>query len=306
MTEEMKETEKQFEKMQKEQASKWDLYHELKEREGELTQERENRLGQIENDVQEAKKRVVDTDKSARQAQSTLQTLTLELDGLKTEVLTAEESVDSSKRALEAANTEEDNMQMKVGEVKASYDDAKTALDNFENRLVEVSSQLAELKHVKSSLKKKADDCTLQAKKISVTISRIQKERASAEKLVADLLKNNIWIESERSAFGVEGGDYDFTATDPSEMSKQLQSLRSEQEALSKKINKKVMGMIEKAEGEYTELLRKRKVVENDKKKIKSVIEELDVKKKSELERTWKKVNKDFGSIFSTILPGAS
>lgn len=62
--------------------------------------------------------------------------------------------------------------------------------------------------------------------------------------------------------------------------------------------------MIEKAEGEYTELLRKRKVVENDKKKIQEVIENLDVKKKIELERTWKKVNKDFGSIFSTLLPG--
>jgi structural maintenance of chromosome 2 len=67
-----------------------------------------------------------------------------------------------------------------------------------------------------------------------------------------------------------------------------------------------VMGMIEKAEGEYTELLRKRKVVENDKKKIQNVISELDVKKKSELQRTWVKVNKDFGSVFSTLLPGAS
>jgi structural maintenance of chromosome 2 len=66
------------------------------------------------------------------------------------------------------------------------------------------------------------------------------------------------------------------------------------------------MGMIEKAEGEYTELLRKRKVVENDKKKIETVIENLDVKKKVELERTWRKVNKDFGSIFSTLLPGTS
>lgn len=64
--------------------------------------------------------------------------------------------------------------------------------------------------------------------------------------------------------------------------------------------------MIEKAEGEYTELLRKRKVVENDKKKIQTVIENLDAKKKIELERTWKKVNKDFGSIFSTLLPGTS
>ncbi len=53
--------------------------------------------------------------------------------------------------------------------------------------------------------------------------------------------------------------------------------------------------MIEIAEGEYTQLLQKQKVVENDKKKIKSVIEELDNKKKTELERTWKKVNKDVG-----------
>lgn len=74
----------------------------------------------------------------------------------------------------------------------------------------------------------------------------------------------------------------------------------------AKKINKKVMGMIEKAEGEYTELLRKRKVVENDKKKIETVIENLDAKKKVELQRTWRKVNKDFGSIFSTLLPGTS
>jgi structural maintenance of chromosome 2 len=66
------------------------------------------------------------------------------------------------------------------------------------------------------------------------------------------------------------------------------------------------MGMIEKAEGEYTELLGKRKVVTNDKKKIQAVFEELDIKKKSELERTWVKVNRDFGSIFSTLLPGAS
>jgi structural maintenance of chromosome 2 len=66
------------------------------------------------------------------------------------------------------------------------------------------------------------------------------------------------------------------------------------------------MGMIEKSEGEFTELQLKRKVVENDKKKIQAVIQELDIKKKIELERTWVKVNRDFGSIFSTLLPGAS
>ena len=78
------------------------------------------------------------------------------------------------------------------------------------------------------------------------------------------------------------------------------------QEKLSKKINKKVMALIEKAEAENTKLLRKRGVILNDKRKIEDVIAELDVKKTQALESTWVKVNKDFGSIFSTLLPGTT
>ena len=36
------------------------------------------------------------------------------------------------------------------------------------------------------------------------------------------------------------------------------------------------------------------------------VISELDEKKREALEKTWLKVNQDFGSIFSTLLPGTS
>ena len=42
----------------------------------------------------------------------------------------------------------------------------------------------------------------------------------------------------------------------------------------------------------------------NDKMKIEAVIEELDKKKALALETTWIKVNKDFGSIFTMLLPG--
>lgn len=41
-----------------------------------------------------------------------------------------------------------------------------------------------------------------------------------------------------------------------------------------------------------------------DKAKIEAVIEELDVKKSLALQTTWIKVNRDFGSIFSMLLPG--
>lgn len=66
------------------------------------------------------------------------------------------------------------------------------------------------------------------------------------------------------------------------------------------------MGMIEKAESEYLDLSKKREVILNDKAKIEAVIEELDVKKAQALQTTWIKVNRDFGSIFSTLLPGTT
>jgi structural maintenance of chromosome 2 len=45
-------------------------------------------------------------------------------------------------------------------------------------------------------------------------------------------------------------------------------------------------------------------IIINDKAKIESVIEELDVKKSQALQTTWIRVNRDFGSIFSMLLPG--
>jgi structural maintenance of chromosome 2 len=73
---------------------------------------------------------------------------------------------------------------------------------------------------------------------------------------------------------------------------------------LEKRVNKKVMAMFEKAEDEYNALISKKNTIENDKSKITKVIEELDEKKKETLKVTWVKVNQDFGSIFSTLLPG--
>ncbi|KAK1554657.1 hypothetical protein Q3G72_015388 [Acer saccharum] len=69
-------------------------------------------------------------------------------------------------------------------------------------------------------------------------------------------------------------------------------------------VNKKVMTMFEKAEDEYNDLMSKKSIIENDKSKIKKVIEELDEKKKETLKVTLVKVNRDFGSIFSTLLLG--
>lgn len=72
------------------------------------------------------------------------------------------------------------------------------------------------------------------------------------------------------------------------------------------KVNPKAMTMYEKVEADYGHLAEKKRIVECDRDKIQRVITELDEKKRAALEATWRKVGKDFGSIFSTLLPGTS
>ncbi len=242
----------------------------------------------------------------------------------------AELAVEAARKGLKKSLDDENEAKEKLAKVQAHYEEARAELKTVEDQMALSSAELMDLANAKTDMVKKAESAELEAKKLSVAISRVQKERKTAEHVIETLQKKHTWIENEKSAFGVSGGDYDFEATNAKDMTRHLETLKDEQTALvrmfrgvaravlsqltnkltihtqAKKINKKVMGMIERAEGEYNELMRKRKVVENDKKKIQAVIEELDVKKKSELERTWVKVNGDFGSIFSTLLPGAS
>jgi len=306
LTNDISNAREEVEQMEKTKDEKWALYNELKDKEAQLTQDRENRLKDIEAQVKEAKELVVTKENSAREADVQSQDLDLEMKSSQEDVEVAKKAVAVAEKALDAAKEEAASFEMKAGELNAVWEDAKSVLDELEKKVKTCSQELAALSKQKSKLIKKAESAEIEGKKMAVKITKFHTEQGKAEKFLKHMMNKYAWIETEKEAFGVQGGDYDFEETNPEGMSQHLRNLQAEQSSLAKKINKKVMGMIEKAEGEYTELLRKRKVVENDKKKIETVIENLDVKKKFELERTWKKVNKDFGSIFSTLLPGTN
>jgi len=331
MQKEVEDATAEVDEMQQEKDIKWNLYNELKEKEAELTHSREAKLKDIEDRVKKAKQiagKLADSARAVRtfiiyicesiyvtptlmsssilQVESQSQTLGLELESLLAEVAASNEAVNTAEKALNGANSNENDLQIRVGETKVKYDEAKTATGEVEAKMSSVSSELKDQAKDKASLSKKSEKAQLDAKKISIRISNHKKETNNAKRVIASISSKFEWIVESKDEFGVEGGDYDFNALDAEEQKDELKTLQDDQTKLSKKINKKVMGMIEKAEAEYSELRRKRRVIENDKTKIQSVIEELDIKKKSELERTWVKVNRDFGSIFSTLLPGAT
>lgn len=73
-------------------------------------------------------------------------------------------------------------------------------------------------------------------------------------------------------------------------MEQKIQQLQSIRENLSRNINTRAISLLDKEEEQYNEMVKKKKIVENDKRKILETIKHLDEKKKETLLEAWEQV----------------
>jgi structural maintenance of chromosome 2 len=194
----------------------------------------------------------------------------------------------------------------KLEEHNNAFKELNNRLNKLKEKHMKADSEIVNLQSRIASITKTRDEASLSIKKIESKIIRFEKDIETARSHIDNLLKQYDWISSERHLFGKAHTDYDFEAQNFQAAQTLLNKRKDEQTSLDKKINKKAIGMKQKAEEEYQNLMNRRQIIEKDKQKIEEVIEELDVKKNEALNNTWQKVNKDFGSIFSTLLPGTT
>ncbi|KAK8816643.1 hypothetical protein WA577_002022 [Blastocystis sp. JDR] len=213
--------------------------------------------------------------------------------------------LDAKERELDASWRELSEMRKRTEKYRSVKSALELALHNLE--VLEKAEGVAEVALVREvkeeyeKVKREAREKKEEARRQSEELRGLEKalEACASERLrVESVLKQNSvkkaklekWLASEESEVGKEGGDYDFKRVKMEEVHSRVVALEEEQEQLGV------------AESEYEELLKKREIIEKEK----SQIEELDVKKKETLATTYAKVNRDFGSIFSTLLPDAS
>ena len=269
----------------------------------------EKKGSDIDGVEEELKKSRLELKKALRacdEGESALEELRLELKEVQTESEELRERVKKDKQSAEEHEKAVETIESRVRSLKECYEEVKRALETKREEVKSVSEEIRTMeKRLESAVEalKRGEEAlkTVRAKK-----TKVAKARSDAEKRVKLLLKTHPWLSSEESAFGQSGGDFDFAAMDVKSLRSRVEALEREQEELGRRLNKKVLGMMEKAESEYQELLRKREIIEKDRSQIEKVMEELDVKKRETLASTYAKVNRDFGSIFSTLLPGAS
>ncbi|KAI3955504.1 hypothetical protein MKW98_028449 [Papaver atlanticum] len=270
----------------------------------EHTNKRESRLNDLDKKIKATKVMMQSSSKDLKECENEIERLTMEKEAVIQEHASLESQLADLETQISSLAVDVDGHRAKVNSINHDLDQAQSELNLVGTKMGECDSQISGLVKEQQNLQHKLSEANLERKKMENEVKRMEIEQKDCSLKVTKLLEKHSWIAAEKQLFGKSGTDYDFSSCNPHKSREELEKLQADQSNLEKRVNKKVITLSQKAEDEYNDLVAKKTIIENDKLKIKMVIEELDEKKKETLKVTWVKVTKDFGSIFSTLLPG--
>lgn len=264
---------------------------------------RDQQLKEADLDMKNTKKKYDQSRAEWTKREQEYETLKLEIAELKktldegTEQVTAiEKLIEGMKKRIEDT-TADDDLKTKIDDLKAHI---KTQKDAIANQNKEIRSKVARKeKCLKNNL-----DLELEIKKKENEIVKVKAENTDGYNRVKALEENYPWIEEDKDHFGAKNTRYDYNKEDPKEAGRKLHSLQENKEKLSRNINQEAMMLLEKEEEHYKKICERQAKIENDRKKIIDSIKNMDSKKAEDLKKAYVEVNANFGSIFSTLLPG--
>ncbi|NXB23240.1 SMC2 protein, partial [Rhagologus leucostigma] len=277
------------------------LESKIRNSETECLKERKN----AEQKLDDAKKKADASSKKIKDMQQELKALVLELEELKQEQASYKQQIAAAEEAVKSYQEQVDAMVAEVAKSEESVERSQKELAKQKEVIALHDDAIKDKSAEMVKYREQNNELQLKIKELEHSITKCQQEGADAAAKVTKMLKEYQWIASDKAQFGQPNTNYDFKSSNPKEASQKLQKLQEQKEKLERNVNTRAMNMLSDVEERYNDLMKKKRIVENDKIKILAVIEELDQKKKEALDIAWKKVNEDFGSIFSTLLPGA-
>ena len=158
-------------------------------------------------------------------------------------------------------------------------------------------------------------------KKLEKQLEQRENDLKEGVKKLEVMDKEHTWIHSEKEFFNQKGTFFDFenlteenssrnnknhdSNNDLDSLQNKVEKLREECKSLKRKVNLKADAIAVDLENQYTELMKRKDILTNDKYLIEKTIADLDIKRKEALEEIYEVVNKNLNSIYSTLLPGA-
>eukprot|EP01130_Rhizamoeba_saxonica_P016492 TRINITY_DN7634_c0_g1_i2.p1 TRINITY_DN7634_c0_g1~~TRINITY_DN7634_c0_g1_i2.p1 ORF type:complete len:1204 (-),score=347.18 TRINITY_DN7634_c0_g1_i2:45-3431(-) len=227
-----------------------------------------------------------------------------ELEQLSDELEGTEEQLQQISSEMESAKTELEKSNSKLNTLEEKYEDVSAVLENKRGIYYATDASINQIVEQRDIISNELEDLKIEFQKLKYKLDKQTRGRKTAIKTVNTMLEKYPWISKEEQFFGQPQSDYDFDALSIGEVADRIRIIEEEQAILDKSINRQVMAMYEKAEQEYIDLVNKKEQIEADKESIETFIKKLDKQKNKAVKRTYKKVSRDFGNIFSTVLPG--
>ncbi|KAI5123009.1 hypothetical protein M0805_007631 [Coniferiporia weirii] len=270
----------------------------------EFKNDKEGKINELKSEISKLKSTLQKQSVQVKMEQKELQTATLELEQTESDIENANASVADAEKSVASLRKELEKLVKELTKNETAHADALRKLQEERATLTRFDNELKELEGVIKDKKQAISDADLHLKKLEHDLQALAKDKVAATNFVANLEKMHEWIAEEKQFFGKPGSAFDFAANDMGRLKEKARELEEQQKGMKKKINPKVLNMIDSVEKREAALKKMHATVLKDKEKIEETIEELDRYKRDALQKTWEKVNGDFGGIFAELLPG--
>ena len=266
---------------------------------------KDGKLIELQTSLDALRKTLAKSSGAVKALQKELQGARLDSEQVGGDLAAAVEQLQEVEQTLKAQEEEITGLISEQGQVKETLDFAQAHLDDERAKLTGFDDELRSLEEASRSKASRITEESLEMQKLGHQIEKFHKEQQAAVQTVANMEKEHEWIADEKDNFGRTGTPYDFKGQNIAECKSSLRNLTERFQGMKKKINPKVMNMIDSVEKKEVALKNMMRTVVRDKKKIEETIVSLDEYKKKALQETWQKVNGDFGQIFAELLPGS-
>jgi len=267
---------------------------------------KDSKLVELQAALDKLKKSLSKNSASIRPLQQEVRDAMLEAEQCGSDLAAAQEQFQDAEVNLKTQEEELKSLMTEGQAVKDAHDYAQAQLDDERKKLSGYDTELADLEKASRSKSAQITEEGLEAQKLGHQIENFSKQQQAARQTLQTMEKEHEWIADEIDSFGRPNTPYDFNGMNMTESKRSLAGLSERFQGMKKKINPKVMNMIDSVEKKEAALKNMMRTVIRDKKKIEETIAQLDEYKKEALHKTWSKVNVDFGNIFNELLPGGN
>ncbi|KAH8160401.1 hypothetical protein CIB48_g7846 [Xylaria polymorpha] len=267
---------------------------------------KDSKLVELQANLDKLRNTLTKNSVTVKTLQKELQNAQLDSEQVSSDLAAAREQLLEVELAIKAQQEEIEDLAKKQAKLQETHDVAQAELDDERAKLTGFDDELRALEDATRSKNARIAEESLEMQKLGHQVEKFNKEQQNAVQAVAHMEQEHEWIADEQDKFGRAGTPYDFKSQNITECKATLKNLTERFQGMKKKINPKVMNMIDSVEKKEVGLKTMMKTVIRDKRKIEETIVSLDDYKKKALLQTWQKVNGDFGQIFSELLPGGS